>query len=144
MADVDAALTGGSYEVIRARLVAQGKELAKRADALNARRSRRFGGTELAVIANERVRSENNCVPADILQIGGHLLLGYNVFFGLKKEVKARGRVLALQASSRWRRRGQAINPCRAARCRGCSTSERAGPDFTNLYKYYKDTRLIR
>ena len=70
MADVDAALTGGNYEVLRARLAAAGGELAKRADALNARRKALFGTTEPQLVATERVRTEHDCAPADIVEIG--------------------------------------------------------------------------
>ncbi len=136
-------LDGGSYEVIRARLVAQGKELGDRTNALNARRQQTFGGTELAVIANERVRTENNCVPADILQVGGHLLLGYNVFFGLKKEVTLED-VFSLQSFDAAAAEGQAINPVAAGTIPGLLDAEPFLKDFTDLYKYYKDTRLKR
>src|SRR5438132_12903077 len=88
MADVDAALTGGNYEVLRARLAAAGAELATRADALNARRKAVFGATEPQLVATERVRTEHNCAPVDIVAVGGQLLLGYNVFLGLKAETK--------------------------------------------------------
>jgi len=81
-----AELEGGSYEVIAARLADQAKELGRRTEALNERRQQVFGGTELTVIANERVRTENNCTPRDIVQVGGRLLFGYNVFLGLKTE----------------------------------------------------------
>jgi hypothetical protein len=139
----EAGLDGGSYEVIRARLVAQAKELADRTHALNARRQQTFGGTELAVVANERVRTENNCVPADILQVGGHLLLGYNVFFGLKKEVVLDD-VFSLQSFDARAPEGQAINPVPAATLPGLLDSEGFVKEFTDLYKYYKDTRLRR
>src|SRR5262245_44723283 len=88
MADVDAALTGGNYEVLRARLAAAGKELQGRADGLNARRKAVFGTTEPQLIATERLRTEHNCAPVDIVAVGGSLLLGYNVFLGLKAETK--------------------------------------------------------
>jgi hypothetical protein len=81
-----AELEGGSYEVIATRLAEQAKELGRRTEALNERRQRVFGGTELTVVANERVRTENNCTPRDIVQVGGRLLFGYNVFIGLKTE----------------------------------------------------------
>src|SRR3954469_26055875 len=93
--DVDAGLTGGNYEVLRARLAASGQELARRADPLHAQRKRLFGTTEPQLIATERVRTEHNCAPVDIVGIGDHLLLGYNVFLGLKSETKI-GDVLAL------------------------------------------------
>ena len=46
-------LAGGSYEVIRTRLVNQAAELGKRADALNQARQKAFGGSELAIIGND-------------------------------------------------------------------------------------------
>jgi hypothetical protein len=116
------ALDGGSYDVIRARLVVQAKELGDKANKLNDQRKKAFGGTELAVVANERVRTENNCIPADILQIGGHLLLGYNVFFGFKKEVAVED-VFAPQTFDPAAPEGQAINPAAATRSPGCSTA---------------------
>ncbi|HLM75932.1 MAG TPA: DNA repair ATPase, partial [Polyangiaceae bacterium] len=131
-------LDGGSYEVIRARLVAQAKELADRTHALNARRQKTFGGTELAVVANERVRTENNCVPADILQVGGHLLLGYNVFFGLKKEVALED-VFSLQSFDPQAPEGQGINPVAPGQVPGLLDSENFTKEFTDLYRYYKD-----
>jgi hypothetical protein len=94
-ADVDAALTGGNYEVLRARLGAAGSELRARADALNARRKALFGTTEPQLVATERVRTEHNCIPVDLVGVGDKLLLGYNVFLGLKAETKI-GDVLAL------------------------------------------------
>jgi len=79
-------LEGGSYEVIRARLLVQAAALSDKTTALNERRHEAFGGTELSVIANERVRTENNCTPVDIVQVGGNLLFAFNVFMGLKTE----------------------------------------------------------
>src|SRR3954454_24026537 len=79
-------LEGGSYEVIRARLLHQAEALGTKAADLNERRKKLFGGTELTVIGNERVRTEHNCVPRDIVGVGKYLLFGFNVFIGLKKE----------------------------------------------------------
>src|SRR5918993_1038944 len=73
-------LEGGSYDVIRRRLLDRAAELGQKADALNERRKKVFGGSELALVTNERVRTENNCVPRDIVSIGGRLLVGYLVF----------------------------------------------------------------
>src|SRR5215217_6062978 len=82
----ETALEGGSYEVIRTRLLAQADVLGAKANDLNARRKAFFGGSELAVTGNERVSTENNCVARDIVSVGKYLLFGYNVFIGLKKE----------------------------------------------------------
>ena len=137
------ALDGGSYDVIRARLVVQAKELGDKANKLNDQRKKAFGGTELAVVANERVRTENNCIPADILQVGGILLLGYNVFFGFKKEVAVED-VFAPQSFDPAAPEGQAINPAAIGAIPGLLDSEMFVKEFTDLYKYYKDTRLTR
>ena len=76
----------GTYEIIRDRLLGHGKVLAELADTLNEIRLELFGSTDLAVLGNERIRTENNCVPRDIKEVGNYLLFGYNVFIGLKRE----------------------------------------------------------
>src|SRR5436190_18623001 len=81
-------LEGGSYEVIRRRLLDRAGELGKRCEALNAARAKLFGGRELALLATDRVRTENNCVPRDVVSVAGHLLFGFQVFIGLKSETK--------------------------------------------------------
>ncbi|MCA9537450.1 MAG: DNA repair ATPase [Myxococcales bacterium] len=82
------AVDGGNYEVIRRRLVTLGETLRGRADDLNARRKSTFGGTELSVLANGRVRTEHNCLPRDVVSVNGQLLVGYQLFLGLKQETK--------------------------------------------------------
>ena len=138
----DEAMEGGSYEVIRARLVAQGKALQEKLSALNERRRKTFGGTELTVIANERVRTAHNCLPADIAQVGGHLLLGYNVFFGLKKE-PAVDDVFSIQ-SFQPGADGQAFSPLPAEAVRGLLDGPEFAKDFGDLYRYFRGTRLLR
>ncbi len=163
-ADVDAALTGGNYEVLRARLATAGAELAKRTEALNARRKIVFGSTEPQLIATERVRTEHNCAPADIVAVGNLLLLGYNVFLGLKSETKLAD-VLALHRFDRSAAAGRGSTDASAAA--GSSDSSSDGDesfdtsplplddpngaflkdanlerDFQNLYRYYRDAQL--
>ena len=75
----DPELEAGNYEVIRTRLVEQGRELNRRTEALNGKRKEVFGGTELSVIGDPKIRTVNNCVPRDIVQVEGLLLFGYNV-----------------------------------------------------------------
>src|SRR5262245_59915311 len=141
---IDAALTGGNYEVLRARLAAGGQELARRADALNARRKALFGTTEPQLIATERVRTEHNCTPADIVGLGDHLVLGYNVFLGLKSEMKI-GDVLAVHRFEPVEGDGFDTSPLAAD---APDTAFLGAPyvarDFANLYRYYRDARLIK
>jgi hypothetical protein len=87
---------GGSYDVIRRRLLDQIGELAAKAEALNERRKALFGGRDLALIANERVRTQHNCTPRDVVAVSGHLLFGFQLFLGLKAETQVKD-VLALQ-----------------------------------------------
>ncbi|HEX3479456.1 MAG TPA: DNA repair ATPase, partial [Kofleriaceae bacterium] len=140
----DAALTGGNYEVLRARLATGGQELARRADALNARRKALFGTTEPQLIATERVRTEHSCTPADIVGVGDHLLLGYNVFLGLKSEMKI-GDALALHRFEPVEGDGFDTSPVAAdAAGTGFLRTADVARDFANLYRYYRDARLIK
>ena len=75
---------GGAYEVLRKRLAEQGRRLRGTADALNAQRLQEFGDSKLEIVDRLRVRSEQNAVGRDIVQVGDLLLFGYNVFLGLK------------------------------------------------------------
>ncbi len=135
-------IEGGNYEVIRKRLVDQGRALKKLAEALNGKRKEVFGGTELKVAANERIRTENNCVPRDIIQIGGHLLLGYNVFVGLKTETK----VADVFSIHNFKRSDDGSVDCSDAglgALRGFLSGEKFLKDFSSLYRFTKDARLL-
>ncbi len=133
---------GGSYDVIRERLLQQAKELASRANALNEARVGEFGGTELAVVGNERVRTENNCLPRDIVQVEGRLLFGFNVFLGLRSETSPAD-VFSLH---KFESQGESFDF-------GAVPFEQGGPgllaheefqdQFRELYSFYKAARLI-
>ncbi len=139
----DEALATGNYEVLKRRLGALAATLAERANRLNERRKAVFGGTELVVIGNERIRTENNCVPADVVALGELLLVGYNVFLGLRPEFQLED-VFSLHrfaeveggfdfAEIPWREH----NP-------GLFSSEAFQREFDELRKYYKDAHLIQ
>ena len=40
------------------------------------------------MVATERVRTENNCTPRDVVSVDGQLLFGFQVFIGLKTETR--------------------------------------------------------
>ena len=142
--DIDAPLSGGNYEVLRARLAASGGELARRADALNARRKALFGATEPQLVATERVRTEHNCTPVDIVSVGERLLLGYDVFLGLKAETRIAD-VLALHRFEPVPGDGYTTDriapDAPEAGFLGGADLER---DFANLFRYYRDARLLK
>ncbi|GAA4603819.1 DNA repair ATPase [Actinoallomurus liliacearum] len=136
-------LDAGTYEVLRARLGEQAKELVRRAEALNARRLEVFGGTELRLVGTERIRTEHNCVPRDIVAVGGLMLFGFNVFIGLRPETTV-GDVFALY---RFVRDGdefrfEATDGAEGAP--GLLRDPRFERDFAELYRYYRDTRLLQ
>jgi len=135
------AIEGGAYEIIRARLVEGATELGRRASALNKQRIEVFGGIEMAVLGNERVRTENNCMPRDIVAIGDRLLFGYNVFIGLKKETVVND-VLSLQRVGR-SGEGFAFETVPAVQV-DFLADPRFLKDFAELYAYYKDARLLQ
>ena len=140
------AVDGSAYEIIKARLDEQSKALGERIGKLNARRLEVFGSTDLAVLANERVRTENNCVPRDILNVAGNLWFGYNVFIGLKKEVKVDD-VFALHHFSRSNDGSFNLDPMALT---GESPDPATGflrdpqfvKDFIEIYRYYKEATL--
>ncbi|MFW6691860.1 DNA repair ATPase [Streptomyces sp. MAR4 CNX-425] len=72
------ALAAGTYEVLRDRLRTAAEELARRAETLNDRRVAEFGGSAARLAGTEHLRTEHDCVPRDIVQVGGVLLFGCN------------------------------------------------------------------
>ena len=84
----NAVAAGGAYEVIRKRLSEQGKTLNQLTRTLNESRLEEFGSSDMSVVSRVRVRTENNSIARDMVQVGDYLLFGYNVFLGLKKETK--------------------------------------------------------
>lgn len=134
-------LDGGNYEVIRRRLVERAEELGRRAEALNARRKQVFGGADLALLENTRVRTENNCVPRDIVSIRGKLLVGYLVFMGLK-EVNV-GDVFSLH---RFAKEDGAFDLHPVPLDEGDAFLNDPGfvKEFKDLHRYVKEPRLLQ
>jgi len=133
---------GGNYDVIRARLQALGTELSEATQALNVRREGVFGGTQLVMLGNERVRTENNCIPVDIVQVGGALLFGYNVHLGLKRQITAAD-VLSLHTFEQ-SDAGFAFHAAQEPAHLAILQDETFQREFSELYQYYKDARLIQ
>lgn len=136
-------LEGGSYEVIRARLDGQAKDLGGRAEQLNAARVAAFGGTELTVAGQCRVRTENNCVPRDLVQVGGRLLFGYNVFLGLRTETALED-VFSLRT---WSTSDEGVELDAVAFADGGPrflADPQFGDQFRELYRFYKTAKLLQ
>ena len=132
---------GGAYEVIRKRLLEQGKQLKQQTQSLNDARLAEFGSSEMAVAARVRVRTENNCVARDIVQVGNLLLFGYNVFIGLKKETRVEDvfslfRLSKANEDSEYEMTQQPLD-------NSFLTQTSFQNDFAELYRYYKQTQLV-
>ena len=133
-------LDAGTYEVLQKRLGEQSAELAQRAEALNERRISTFGGAELRLLGTERIRTENNCVPRDVAQVGGAMLFGYNVFIGLRSETTVDD-VFAVHGFSR---DGDAFRFEPADGMPGLLTDPGFQRDFGEMYRYYQQARLLQ
>ncbi len=135
-----AVASGGAYEIIRKRLDEQGRDLQAKTTALNEARIAEIGSTELESLARVRVRTENNCVARDIVQVGEYLLFGYNVFIGLKKQTRVED-VFALFSLNE--NSGEySIDAVRSDD--SFLDNKRFRSDFRELHEYYKHARLVQ
>ena len=135
----EAVAEGGAYEIIRKRLEDKGAALSEAVNQLNKSRLDEFGGSEMSLTARIRVRTENNCIARDIVQVGEYLLFGYNVFIGLKKETKVADVFSLFRISGE--DSGYEIEP---VPIEGSFLDQPTfKKDFEELYRYYKHTRLV-
>ncbi|WP_285733065.1 DNA repair ATPase [Nocardiopsis sp. ATB16-24] len=144
-------LDAGTYEVLRARLREQSGELARRTEELNKRRVEVFGGTELTLLGTERIRTEHNCVPRDIVSVGRSvggdadgsvILFGYNVFIGMQRQTRVRD-VFSMHRYEHTDD-GFAFTDASEDTIPGLLSDERFRQDFAQLYRYYRDARLLQ
>ncbi|MDP0490562.1 MAG: DNA repair ATPase [Verrucomicrobiota bacterium JB023] len=134
MSDKEQQLEGGSYEVIRSRLDKQAGELRKRLALLNESRKEIFGAVETALVSTERVTTEHNCVPRDMIAVGGNrFLFGYNIQFGLKQTTE----VPDVFSAYEYDPEEHVFHPLPFEEIIGDPAFIE---DFKYLYKYYKET----
>ncbi|WP_296211119.1 DNA repair ATPase [Psychrobacter sp. UBA3480] len=138
-----AVASSNAYELIKKRLTEQGGRLETQTQTLNNARLEEFGSTQMQVIARTRIRTEHNCVAQDMVQVGEYLLFGYNVFMGLKRASNVED-VLSLY---------RLIEPVESEEECQLEEVDLTGTflgqdafvqDFNELYRYYKQTRLIQ
>ncbi|CAM2065533.1 DNA repair ATPase [Sulfidibacter corallicola] len=127
-------LEGGTYEIIRNRLEQHASELRSRLDKLNHARKETFGSIETRLIGNERISTDNNCTPRDMVPIGANMLFGYNVQLGLRSETTLAD-VFADYTFSEGAFHKQSLSLIEDAQFVA---------DFQNLYKYYKKTYFAK
>lgn len=130
----DVQLERGTYEIIRNRLATHGADLRRRLDQLNQARREVFGSIETKLIATERITSENNCVPRDMVPVGDRFIFGYNVRIGLKSETNLSD-VFAVH---------QFKNQTFTSDTLELLGDRQFEEDFKQLYKYYKLTAFAK
>lgn len=134
---------GGAYELIRKRLLEQGKKLKQQTQDLNEARLAEFGSSEMAVAARVRVRTENNCVARDIVQVGDQLLFGYNVYIGLKKETRIEDVFSLFKLSIKSAEGDVKYEMEQQPLAKSFLENSPFQNDFAELYRYYKQTQLV-
>ncbi|SLJ83727.1 DNA repair ATPase [Psychrobacter sp. DAB_AL43B] len=138
-----AVASGNAYELIKKRLTKQGSRLEQQTAKLNHARLQEFGSTQMQVIARTRIRTEYNCVAQDMVQVGEYLLFGYNVFMGLKRASNIKD-VLSLYRLSE-PAEGEEEYQLEEVELKNTFLDQDAFvQDFNELYRYYKQTRLIQ
>lgn len=128
-------LEGGTYEIIRNRLSTQGKELQVRVEKLNKARKEVFGAIENKLLGTNRITTQNNCVPRDMVPVGASsFIFGFNVHIGLRSETVAED-VFAI-----YEFKDHAFQPLPL----DLIADKQFRTDFKNLYRYYKTAQFVK
>ena len=128
----DIKLENSTYDIVKKRLQGQADELRNRLNQLNDLRREVFGSRDMVLLANDRITTENNCIPRDMVALGNHFIFGYNVHMGLRTEIKLND-VFSMYRfdpsdHSFHQENLDLIN------------DQKFDEEFHNLYKYYKGT----
>jgi len=127
-------LAAGTYEILRNRLREAAQDLRDRLGKLNEARAEVFGNIETHLLTSERVTTEHNCVPRDLVAVGDQFVFGYNVQFGLKLEIELADVFSIYRLSD---------NQFHAASLE-LLQDDRFVNHFHELYRFYKGTRFSR
>jgi hypothetical protein len=131
---------GGSYGLIKKRLINEGELLQEKIEKLNNERQEEFGGTKSEIIGKVNVRTDNNCVPIDMASIGEHVIFGYDVFLGMKTEVKIED-VLSLYKL----KENDGKFSVEKSKVEGSFLDNKEfKQSFNELFEYYKDAKLVQ
>jgi DNA polymerase III delta prime subunit len=127
-------LDSGTYEIIKKRLQTQKEDLVGRLAKLNEARKEVFSSTDFALVANQRINTENSCVARGIIAFGNLCIFGYNVHFGLKSDIQLSD-VFSIYAFENDQFTLQPID---------LINDENFITDYKNLYQYYRDSIFSR
>ncbi|MFZ3194556.1 MAG: DNA repair ATPase, partial [Moraxellaceae bacterium] len=78
-----------AFDTIQRRLREQGDRLRQSIVGLNTERTATFGSASMAILGRSRVRTEQNAIARDVVQLGSQLLFGFNLQLGLRKNLNA-------------------------------------------------------
>ncbi|MFT4023224.1 MAG: DNA repair ATPase [Flavihumibacter sp.] len=127
-------LDEGTYEIIRNRLEEQKLDLARRLAKLNAARKEVFSSSGFQLVANQRITTANNGVARGIMAFGDLVIFAYNVHFGLRENIQLS------DVFSIYRFEENHFEPQPLT----LIEDDNFITDFTNLYKYYRDSIFAR
>ena len=127
-------LERGTYEIILNRLRSHADDLRSRLGQLNDQRRDVFGSIATELISNQRITTENNCLPRDIVPIGNRFIFGYNVHMGLKTRTELSDVFTVFEFS----------DGAMHAQSLDLLNSGAFEDEFFSLYKYYKDTQFAK
>ncbi len=127
-------LAAGTYEVLRNRLREAAQDLERRLEQLNKARGDVFGNMATRLLSTIHVTTDHNCIPRDLVTIGSHVLLGYNVQFGLKLDITPND----VFSSYRLESEAAKNEPLTLL------NDPQFNRDFSELYRYYKQTRFYK
>jgi len=130
----EVSLEGGTYEVLKNRLQNYSADLRDTLKKLNQSRKDVFGAIETTLIGTERINTENNCIPWDMVPIGNKFLFGFNVHLGLKSQVELSD-VFSIHKYED--HTFPVLNY-------DLINDDQFVTDFQKLYKYYKDTQFVK
>ncbi|QNF32729.1 DNA repair ATPase [Adhaeribacter swui] len=127
-------LEGGTYDILRGRLQKSGQDLRNRLNQLNQERKQVFGAIATTLLATERVTTDNNCIPWDMVPVGNSFIFGYNVHLGLKAEIELAD-VFSIYNYQNRTFQQQTLTLLSDAVFLD---------DFKKLYRYYKNTQFVK
>ena len=127
-------LESSTYEIIRNRLLASGRELKSRLEQLNAARKESFGSIETSLLSTERITTDHNCIPRDMVSVGQRFVFGYNIHFGLKSETDLQD-VFSVYSFEDHALHARDVDLLR---------DEAFERDFKELFRYYKNAEFAR
>ena len=127
-----------TYDVVRRRLVEQAEGLGVAVQALDAERRRLFGAVSTELLATHRIRTDNACVPRDIVALmtptGGRFVLGFEVVLGLRSKIVPTDIFTELIETAA----GIEATP------HTLLTDPQFYRDFAEIFQYHKDAKLLQ